>query len=338
MFDFLDMVVVRPLVNLLFVIFNFVGDFGLAIIIFTIIVKVAMWPLIKKQLHQTRLMRELQPEMAEIKKNCKGNRQLESLQMMDLYKRRNVKPFRSMLTLFIQLPIFIALFTAINVMVRPTGVDTLSVEKSAYSFVRPLERIDTLVNQQNEFFADKEADPENAKLKFQPKLFGIVDLSVQAGFASASSVIILIFALAAAGTQYIMARQQTPSKKTGKRSFKQIMKDAAEGKEADQSELNSVVSGQMTKFMPIMMLFIMINLPGAIVFYYLLSNSITVIQQKFILNRGLTEMEVAADKKILKELRDAEEAEVVTPKTTQNKKSKENITRIKASNKKRRKR
>ncbi|MCL1839696.1 YidC/Oxa1 family membrane protein insertase [Candidatus Saccharibacteria bacterium] len=333
MFDFLDMIIVRPIVNLLFVIFNFVGDFGLAIIIFTIIVKLAMWPLIKKQLYQTRIMRSIQPELAEIKKNCKGNRQLESLQMMDLYKRKNIKPFRSMLTLFIQLPIFIALFTAINVMVRPTGVDTLSVEKSAYSFVRPLDRVNTLVDQQNEYFAAREVDPETTEYQFEPKLFGLVDLSARAGFADISSITIMVFALAAAATQYVMARQQTPSKKkTEKRSFKQIMKEAAEGKQADQTELNSVVSGQMTKFMPIMMLFIMINLPGAIVFYYLLSNSVTVIQQKFILNRGLTEMEVAADKKILKELRTAEEAEIVA---TKDKKTKENITRIKASNKRR---
>ena len=123
MFDLLDMLIVRPIVNILFVIYSVVGDFGLAIIIFTIIVKVAMWPLMKRQLHQTRIMREIQPEVTEIKKNCKGNKQLESIQMMDLYKRKNVKPFRSVLTLLIQFPIFIALFTAINVAVRPREAD-----------------------------------------------------------------------------------------------------------------------------------------------------------------------------------------------------------------------
>jgi YidC/Oxa1 family membrane protein insertase len=110
MFAFLDMIIVRPIVNILFVIYSLVGDFGLAIILFTIIVKLITWPLMKRQLHQTRIMRQIQPELAEIKKNCKGNRQLESLQMMDLYKRKNVKPFRSMLTLLIQFPIFIGLF------------------------------------------------------------------------------------------------------------------------------------------------------------------------------------------------------------------------------------
>ncbi|MDR3297887.1 MAG: YidC/Oxa1 family membrane protein insertase [Candidatus Nomurabacteria bacterium] len=328
MFELIDMIIVRPIVNLLLVIYAFVGDFGLAIILFTVLVKFAMWPLVKKQLHQTRVMKEIQPELTEIKKNCKGNKQLESMQMMDLYKRKNVKPFRSMLTLIIQLPIFIALYTAIRVMVT-TPTPDLSVQKSAYSFVEQLPKVQDII-----------VDHES----FHPALFGVVDLSATAGFASISSVVILLFALAAAVTQYVMVRQQNPSKKSEKkRGFKQIMKEAAGGKEADQGELNAVVSGQMTKFMPIMMLFIMINLPGALVFYYLLTNLITVVQQKVILNRSYSEMESTTDKKILKELK-AAEAEIVTKsdeldKTKaklETKKSKQNITRITASNKKRR--
>ena len=96
MFNLIDMIIVRPIVNILFVTYNFLGDFGLAIIVFTLVVKFLTWPIMKRQLRQTKLMREIQPELAEIKKNCKGNRQLESIQMMDLYKRKNIKPFRSM--------------------------------------------------------------------------------------------------------------------------------------------------------------------------------------------------------------------------------------------------
>ena len=88
-FNFIDMIVVRPIVNILFVIFNLVHDFGGAIIIFTILVKLLMWPLTKRQLNQTKLIRKIQPELTQIKKNCKGNKQMESLQTMDLYKRYN---------------------------------------------------------------------------------------------------------------------------------------------------------------------------------------------------------------------------------------------------------
>jgi len=114
----------------------------------------------------------------------------------------------------------------------------------------------------------------------------------------------------------------------------------------------------MTYMMPIMMFFIMINLPGAIVLYYLLNTGITVILQKIVLNKNLDVMEEAADKKVLKELRDAtkkiQEGEIVSEEATKgpnitkvkstthyasknkNKKDKTHITRITASDKKKR--
>ena len=352
MFAFLDMVIVRPIVNILFVIYSLVGDFGLAIILFTVIVKLITWPLMKRQLHQTRIMRQIQPELAEIKKNCKGNRQLESIQMMDLYKRKNIKPFRSMLMLLIQFPIFIGLFTAINVAVRPrmTEKDTYTVEHSAYFFVEPMDHIDDLITQQKTYLAQVQSGAENPTLEFSPKLFGVVDLSATAGFASISSVIILVFAIASSVTQFVMSRQQDPSRRNGKkRTMRQLMKEAADGKEASQEEINAVAQGQMTWMMPFMMFLIMANLPGALVFYYLLNNTITVILQKRILSRNYTEMEAAADKQILKELHNAEEAVIVDDRTikreektthyssdNKNKKEKVHITRITASDKKKR--
>ena len=352
MFAFLDMVIVRPIVNILFVIYSLVGDFGLAIILFTVIVKLLTWPLMKRQLHQTRIMRQIQPELAEIKKNCKGNRQLESIQMMDLYKRKNIKPFRSMLMLLIQFPIFIGLFTAINVAVRPrmTEKDTYTVEHSAYFFVEPMDHIDDLITQQKTYLAHVQSGAENPTLEFSPKLFGVVDLSATAGFTSISSVIILVFAIASSVTQFVMSRQQDPSRRNGKkRTMRQLMKEAADGKEASQEEINAVAQGQMTWMMPFMMFLIMANLPGALVFYYLLNNTITVILQKRILSQNYTEMEAAADKQILKELHNAEEAVIVDDRTikreektthyssdNKNKKEKVHITRITASDKKKR--
>ncbi len=372
MFDLLDMLIVRPIVNILFVIYSVVGDFGFAIIIFTIVVKLLTWPLMKRQLQQTKLMRKIQPELAEIKKNCKGNRQLESLQMMDLYKRNNIKPFRSILTLFIQLPIFIALFTAISVSVQPCSVNDqynvaigrcvnktsveYNVEHSAYPFIRGLNNIDSLISKQKEYFEEYTKDSETATYSFEPKLFGIIDLSVIPNqvFASPtlSTVTIFIFAIASTVMQFVMARQQDPTRQKGKkrRTMRDLMKEAADGKEADQSEINAIAQSQTTYLMPIMMLFIMLNLPGAIVMYYLFNNIITVFLQKVILSKKLEEMEASADKKVLKELRDAtkkiQEAEIVKDdtiksKTThyasnKNKNSKEHITHIKASDKKKR--
>ena len=380
MFNLLDIIIVRPIVNILFLIYSVVGDFGLAIILFTIVVKLLTWPLMKRQINQTKMMRKIQPELAEIKKNCKGNRQMESLQMMDLYKRNNIKPMRSMLSILIQFPIFIALFTAINVSVRPCAVNedynvpintctnktdiTYSVEHSAYPFVRPLNNINTLIEQQSTYFRAYEKDAENAKYEFEPKLFGVVDLFARPSSVfkefNLSNVIIFLFALASAGTQFIMARQNDVTRKKGQKgkSLRAMMKEAADGKDISQDEINAYSQSQMTYMMPIMMFFIMINLPGAIVLYYLLNTGITVILQKIVLNKNLDVMEETADKKVLKELRDAtkkiQEGEIVSeeatkgPKVTKvkstthyasnnkNKKDKTHITRITASDKKKR--
>ena len=95
MFELIDFLIVNPIVNILLVIYNFIGDFGVAIILFTFLVKICTWPLMKKQLHQTKLMKQIQPELTEIRKRCNGNKQMESLQMMELYKHRGVKPMSS---------------------------------------------------------------------------------------------------------------------------------------------------------------------------------------------------------------------------------------------------
>lgn len=350
MFELIDMLIVRPITNILFVVYGFVGDFGLAIILFTILVKICMWPLIKRQLHQTRLMRKIQPELAEIKKRCNGNRQLESLQMMDLYKRNNIKPFRSILTLIIQLPIFIALYTAVRVMVLPTTTDNLSLR--AYPVIRDLDNIKDVINKQEDYLAavsdwnmqsDEDKTEENLPIyNFHPKLFGLVDLDPRPGFTSVSSVILLFFALASAFTQYWVSRQQLPSKKSNKsRTFRQIVQEATEsGKEPDQAELNAIMTRQMSKITPIMMLMIMFNLPGALVFYYLISNAMTVFQQKYIFNKDQGEMEEVADKKIIKDLKKIEEAEIVNEKPVKNRISRggqdgtsTNVTRISAKSK-----
>ena len=86
-----DLLITQPIFNLLLTIYNFVGDFGISIIVFTVIVKLLMWPITKGQLHQTKVMRKIQPELKKIKRNAKGNKQVESLQMMELYKKNNIK-------------------------------------------------------------------------------------------------------------------------------------------------------------------------------------------------------------------------------------------------------
>ena len=342
-FDLIDMVVVRPIVNILFVIFNLVHDFGLAIIIFTVIVKLLMWPLTKRQLNQTKLIRKLQPELTEIKKNCKGNKQLESLQTMDLYKRYNVKPFRSMLTILIQLPLFIAIFSAIRVIATPLPQDNLM--NRAYSIVAyEGSEIQMLEEKQKVYLADLENNEipveEKAEYDFHPMLFNAIRLDVKAsdvmsGKFSWSALFILACAILASVGQYLMTKQQMPSGQSEKKKkFRELVKEAQNGRELDESDVANLTSGQMSTMMPIMMFIIMFNLNGALAFYYFVSNILTILQQRMVLKKTEKEIDDMTDKVVLKELRNIQEAQVV-----ENKKTGTKITRISAkdSKKKRRK-
>ena len=341
-FNLIDLIIVRPIVNILFVIFNLVHDFGLAIIIFTIIVKLCMWPLTKRQLNQTKLMRKLQPELTQIKKNCKGNKQLESLQTMDLYKRYNVKPFASILTLIIQLPIFIAIFSAIRVIATPLPQDNLmnrAYEIVAYegSEIRELEI------KQEAYLADltneEISTEEKTAYDFHPQLLGFINLDVKAsdvltGKFSWSALFILACAITASVVQYYATKQQMPSGQSEKKKkFREILKEAKDGKEIDESDISGMTTGQMSKMMPIMMFIIMFNLNGALAFYYFLSNIFTVIQQRIVLNKVNKEIDDMTDKAVLKELRNIKEAEVV-----ENKKTGTKITRISAKDTKKKRR
>ncbi len=333
MFELIDFLIVTPITNILFLIYNFIGDFGVAIILFTFIVKLLTWPLMKKQLHQTKLMKQIQPELTEIRKRCNGNKQMESLQMMELYKRKGVKPMASFWNLLIQLPIFIGMFTAIRVMAMPTQSDYL--EKRAYAPIASLDRIHTVIDQQKTYFDKKENKGENDPdpvYEFKPMLLNVVDLSVNPGTGSFSEFIVLMFAISAALIQYFASKMQLASskkKKGAKSTWKKMIADAKEGKDPDQNDINEMVSGQMSFMMPLMMLMITINLPGALCFYYMLSNLISVFQQRHVLKKVDDEMDDNTDREILKELKQKtkqiKEAEVV-----ENKKSGTRITRITA--------
>ena len=273
-----DILIVQPIFNLLIGLYSLIpgGDFGLALIIFTILIRMLLWPLVKRQLHQVTAMRKLQPELAIIKKKTKGNKQLESIQMMELYKKHGVNPFRSIGILLIQLPIFIALYQVIQIFTLHRD----QVASYTYNFLENIDPIKKII--------------EHPEL-FKEKLFGVIDLTSHAlGGPNGFNIFLILLAILAAITQYIMSKQTSPQQATNKR-LRDIMTEAAEGKQADQSEMNAVVMGKMTKILPFFMLFIMLNLPGALALYYAVSNLVAVLQQHHILKQDVEEMEEIAD-------------------------------------------
>jgi len=274
-----ETLVVQPIFNLLMGLYSVIpgGDFGVALIIFTILIRFALWPLVVRQLHQVKAMRKLQPELAKIKKASKGNRQLESMQMLELYKKHDVRPFRSILVLLIQLPIFISLYIVIQIFT----LHREEIQRYTYDFLENIGPIKALIDN---------------PAQFNEKLLGVVDLTAHAISANGFNIFLIILAVVAAFTQYIISKQTMPQ--TGTKRFRDVMAEAAEGKQPDQSELNAVMMSKMVKILPVLMLFIMLGLPGALALYYATSNIFAAIQQHYILKRDFKEMDKMADEPV----------------------------------------
>ena len=305
-----DAIIVKPIFNALMLLYSIIpgGDFGVAIILFTILIRILIYPLVRKQLHQTKLMRKMQPEIAKIKKEAKGNKQLEATMQMELYKRHGISPFQSIFILLIQLPIFIGLYHVIQIIVLHRD----EVAKFAYAPLEQLEPIKKIIE-----------NPEN----FNHTMLGFIDLTKTAFSNGTVNIVLLALALISAITQYIMSKQTMPTTGTPKR-FRDIMKEAAEGKQSDPADMSAAMMRNMVKIMPIMMFFIMVNLPGALALYYTVSNLVATAQQHYLLNKDSEEMEEIAEEVIEKE--EARANRQASAKKRAGAAKEGNITRIKA--------
>ncbi len=105
----------RPLSALLHIFYVLVGNYGLAIVMLTVLVRLSMFPLSRKQALSAQKMQELQPEMKRISEKYKNDLEKRSKAIQEMYKKHNYNPLSGCLPLFIQLPIFIGLYRALMV-------------------------------------------------------------------------------------------------------------------------------------------------------------------------------------------------------------------------------
>ena len=108
----------KPLFWLLELIKSFIGNFGLAILIVTVIVKLLFFPLQNKSYESMSKMKKLQPEMERIKKTHPDDRMKQQQEMMALYKREKVSPLSGCLPILIAIPVFFALYKVIYVTIE----------------------------------------------------------------------------------------------------------------------------------------------------------------------------------------------------------------------------
>jgi YidC/Oxa1 family membrane protein insertase len=94
--------------------YRLVPNYGVAIILLTIVIKIVLYPITKKSYESTSKMQDLNPKIQEIKEKYKDNPQKMNQEMSALYKREGVSPLGGCLPLLLQMPIFIALYGLLN--------------------------------------------------------------------------------------------------------------------------------------------------------------------------------------------------------------------------------
>jgi YidC/Oxa1 family membrane protein insertase len=127
MAQFFNTIFYHPIYNLLIFLYTTVPgrDLGIAIILLTIIVKLALWPLSTKALRSQKALAEIQPKLEALKKEYGDKQEELAKAMMALYSKEKVSPFSSCLPILIQLPVFIALYHALSQGLKSSGFEVL---------------------------------------------------------------------------------------------------------------------------------------------------------------------------------------------------------------------
>src|SRR3989344_2850496 len=135
MFGFLvnifDIFLYRPLFNFLVLIYNYLPthDFGLTIILVTIIIRFILYPISVKALNSQKVLQLLQPKIEEIQRKFKDDKEKQAKETLELYRKEKINPFSGLFLIIIQLPILIALYRVFWEGLKPEALNSL------YNFV-----------------------------------------------------------------------------------------------------------------------------------------------------------------------------------------------------------
>lgn len=246
--------VYQPIYNLLVFLYDAVpgSDFGVAIILLTVLLKAALIPLSKHQIESQKKIQEIQPEIKKIQQKYKHSREEQSRAIMAFYKERKVNPFSGCLPLILQLTVLIAIY---RVLFAIASADFSVNSEVLYPFLLNPESVNRLS-------------------------FGLLDLS------HPSIVLAVITAMA----QYyqmkmMMARQDQNKIQTPKRVSGKEKQETLSAKKENEPDLSQIMSKQMLYIGPAMTLFFGATFPSGLALYWLTSTLFMIGQQWYLLER-----------------------------------------------------
>jgi len=229
--------------KLLIMLYGFTHNYGVAIILLTILIRLILYPLMQKQMVSMREMQKIQPLMKAVQEKYKNNKERLNKELMALYKEHKVNPMSGCLPLLIQMPILILLFQALRV----------------FEYLDPITN-----NIAGGFLWIKSyyAVMENGELVTRAGL-ALSERLIPFGFFRIEYIGILPFLVA--GSMYIQQKMTSTDGTTGK-----------DGGSAQQTQK------MMTIMMPLMIGFMSFTLPSGLTLYWFTSTLLGIGQQYLI--------------------------------------------------------
>ena len=136
-------IIYQPLYNILIFLYNVVPgkDFGISIILITILLRTILIPLYKKQIESQKKLQELQPKIKALQERTKNDKEKQTKQLMELYKENKTNPFSGCLPLVVQLIFLIAIY---QVLIKISSNGLVVDPSQLYPFVSSPEKINQL--------------------------------------------------------------------------------------------------------------------------------------------------------------------------------------------------
>ena len=274
--------------------YSIVNNYGLAIILFTVIIKLLLLPLSIKQQKTSKKSVELQEKMKSIQFKYKNDPEKMNREMMNLYKSENMSPFSGCLTAIVQIILLLSIFYLVRSPITfmekipqeniNTYIQQLKDEGKAVSNVYP--EID-LIREANWLKEKNPEDPNVEKLNIQMNFLGL-DLSKipQQNMADYTVYIIPVLYIL---SSFISIRMTTSMQQKNNKEKVEVKIDGATGKELvpeENNEMDTIMqtNKMMSWMMPIMSISIAFVAPLGLALYWLVSNILMIIE-RLILNK-----------------------------------------------------
>ena len=241
--------VYQPLYNVLIFLYDFIpgGDFGVAIVVVTVLIKTALIPLSKKQIESQKKMQDIQPKLKEIQNKYKDNKEKQTKEIMRFYKENKVNPLSGCLPMIFQIVFLIAIY---RVIINISNAGLVANSGDLYSFVK---------------------NPGEINKMF----LGVVDLSSPS----------LIIAVLAAGAQFWQMKMMMKKSDKMKSFKKESKKDRISNKNDEKPDFAQIMNKQMIVLGPMMTLFIGVKFAAGLAIYWLVSTLFAVFQQIYIFKK-----------------------------------------------------